>query len=120
MQFHPVSEDIIHADFYEVDANSPLSIPVPVKVVGNSPGVMAGGKLQLKIKKLNVSGLITDLPEFIEVDISEMVTQNTLRMREGNCDSAGELRLLLQIGYRGYVPTIVLILDGNSEHVAHA
>jgi len=87
MQFHPVSEDIIHADFYEVDANSPLSIPVPVKVVGNSPGVMAGGKLQLKIKKLNVSGLITDLPEFIEVDISELEIGKSVKVKDINVDS---------------------------------
>ncbi len=72
IQYHPVSEDIIHADFYEVDDKTPVSIPVPVKIVGTAPGVLAGGKLQLKIKKLSVSGLITDLPEFIEVNIDEL------------------------------------------------
>lgn len=50
LQYHPVSEDILHADFYEVDAATPISIAVPVKVVGNSPGVIAGGKLQLNSK----------------------------------------------------------------------
>jgi large subunit ribosomal protein L25 len=72
VQYHPVSEDIIHADFLEVDAENPISIHVPVKVIGNSPGVRGGGKLQLKIKKLLVSGLIANLPEFIEVSIDEL------------------------------------------------
>jgi len=49
-----------------------VSIPVPVKIVGTAPGVIAGGKLQLKLRKLSVSGLITDLPEFIEVNIDEL------------------------------------------------
>ena len=82
LQFHPVSEDIIHADFYEVDDKSPLSISVPVKIVGNSPGVMAGGKLQLKIKKLSVAGLIADLPEFIEVNIDELEIGKSVKVKD--------------------------------------
>jgi large subunit ribosomal protein L25 len=48
---------------------------------------MAGGKLQLKIKKLNVSGLITDLPEFIEVDISELEIGKSVKVKDINVDS---------------------------------
>lgn len=87
IQFHPVSEDIIHADFYEVTAESPISIPVPVKIIGNSPGVMAGGKLQLKIKKLNVAGLITDLPEYIEVDINSLEIGKSVKVGDINVDN---------------------------------
>ena len=86
LQFHPVSEDIIHADFYEVDDKSPLSISVPVKIVGNSPGVIAGGKLQLKIKKLSVSGLIADLPEFIEVSIDELEIGKSVKVKDIQVD----------------------------------
>lgn len=86
LQFHPVSEDIIHADFYEVDDKSPLSISVPVKIVGNSPGVIAGGKLQLKIKKLSVSGLIADLPEFIEVNIDELEIGKSVKVKDIQVD----------------------------------
>ncbi len=87
LQFHPVSEDIIHADFYEVNENSPLSIPVPVKIVGNSPGVIAGGKLQLKIKKLNVFGLISDFPEYIEVNISELEIGKSVKVKDISLDN---------------------------------
>lgn len=82
LQFHPVSDDILHADFYEIDPAKPVSIPVPVKIVGNSPGVRAGGKLQLKIKKLNVLGLITDIPENIEVNIDELVIGKSIKVND--------------------------------------
>lgn len=87
VQFHPVSEDILHADFYEVDDKSPISVPVPVKIVGNSPGVRAGGKLQLKIKKLNVYGLITELPEFIEVNIDNLEIGKSVKVGDISVDN---------------------------------
>lgn len=86
LQYHPTSEDIVHADFFEVTADSPIAIPVPVKVVGNSPGVRAGGKLQLKIKKLNVSALISDLPEFIEVNIDKLQIGKSIKVGEISVD----------------------------------
>ncbi len=82
LQFHPVSDDIVHADFYEVDPAKPVSIPVPVKLVGNSVGVRAGGKLQLKIKKLNVLGLIADIPEFIEVNIDKLAIGKSVKVKD--------------------------------------
>lgn len=82
VQYHPVSEDIIHADFLEVDAENPISIHVPVKIIGNSPGVIAGGKLQLKIKKLLVSGLIANLPEFIEVSIDSLEIGKSVKVAD--------------------------------------
>jgi large subunit ribosomal protein L25 len=82
LQFNPVSEDIIHADFMEVTAESPISIQIPVKIVGNSPGVRAGGKLQLKIKKLTVKGLIANLPDFIEVSISKLQIGKSVKVKD--------------------------------------
>lgn len=87
LQFHPTSEDIVHADFYEVSTDAAISIPVPVKVVGNSPGVRAGGKLQLKIKKLNVSALVTDLPEYIEVNIDALEIGKSVKVGEIKVDN---------------------------------
>lgn len=86
LQYHPVSEDIIHADFYEVDAATPISIALPVKVVGSSPGVIGGGKLQVKIKKLMVSGLISDLPEFIEVSLDTLEIGKSVKVGEISVD----------------------------------
>jgi large subunit ribosomal protein L25 len=86
MQFHPVSEEILHADFFEINPEKPINISVPVKVVGNSPGVRAGGKLQLKIKKLNVFGLVRDLPEFIEVNIDTLQIGKSVKVGDINVE----------------------------------
>lgn len=86
LQFHPVSEDIIHADFYEIDPSQPVTIAVPVRVVGNSPGVRMGGQLQLKIKKLLVSAMVQDLPEFIEVNIDGLELSKSIKVKDISVD----------------------------------
>jgi len=82
MQFHPVSEAIRHADFMEVSADKPITTTVPVKLVGNSPGVMAGGNIQLKINKLAVRGMYNNLPDEIVVDINSLELGKSIRVRE--------------------------------------
>jgi large subunit ribosomal protein L25 len=82
LQFHPVSEAIIHADFYALNLDNPVDLRLPIKVVGNSPGVRAGGKLQVKIRKLAVRGLIQDLPDFIEVNIDALEIGKSVRVRD--------------------------------------
>jgi large subunit ribosomal protein L25 len=72
IQFHPVSDMIIHCDFVAVDANKAVVMEIPVRVVGNSPGVRAGGKLVKKLNRLRVRGLIQDLPDFIDVNIDTL------------------------------------------------
>jgi large subunit ribosomal protein L25 len=82
IQYHPVNEEILHVDFYEVDPKRPVSMHIPVKLAGTSPGVLSGGKLQLKIKKLLVKGLIQDFPEFIEVNINELEMSKSVRVKD--------------------------------------
>lgn len=72
IQFHPVSDMIIHCDFVAVDENKPVIMDIPVRVVGNSPGVRAGGKLVKKLNRLRVRGLIKNLPDFIDVSIDTL------------------------------------------------
>jgi len=72
IQYHPVSDMIIHCDFVAVDASKPVVMEIPVRVVGNSPGVRAGGKLVKKLNRLRVRGLIQDLPDFIDVSIDTL------------------------------------------------
>jgi large subunit ribosomal protein L25 len=82
VQFHPVSESIIHADFMEIFEDKPIRMAIPIKVVGNSPGVRAGGNLLTKMKKINVLALIKDLPEFIEVNIEELEIGKNIRVKQ--------------------------------------
>ena len=80
IQFHPVSEAIIHADFMEVDLGIPLTISIPVNVVGNAPGVRAGGRLMIKIKKLVVKGMVKDIPDSIEINVDKLEIGQNIRV----------------------------------------
>ena len=82
LQFHPVSESILHADFYALDLSKPITIQIPINVVGNSVGVRAGGKLQIKIKKLTLFGLVQDMPDSIDVKIDDLDIGKSVRVRD--------------------------------------
>jgi large subunit ribosomal protein L25 len=72
MQFHPVSDKILHADFIEIFEDKPVVIGIPIKVTGDSVGVIAGGKLSIKKRNLKVKGLPKDLPEHLTIDITNL------------------------------------------------
>lgn len=72
MQFHPVKDNILHADFIEIHDNVPVVISIPIKVSGDSIGVIAGGKLSIKRRNLKVKGLAKDLPEALDIDITNL------------------------------------------------
>ena len=78
IQFHPVSDKILHIDFYQLHEDKEITMEVPVKVVGNSKGVMAGGVLRLNQRKLKVRALPANLPDFVEADITELEMGNKL------------------------------------------
>jgi large subunit ribosomal protein L25 len=83
MQFHPVKDNILHADFIEIFDDKPVVINIPIKVTGDSVGVIAGGKLSIKRRTLKVKGFAKDLPEALPIDITE------LKIHEGK--KVGEL-----------------------------
>ena len=72
VQYHPVNDKALHADFLAVDNNKPVVVEVPVIITGNSVGVKAGGKLQVSRRKLKISGLIENLPDDLTVDVSPL------------------------------------------------
>lgn len=82
IQYHPVSDVIIHADFLRVDDNTPVIVKLPVLLTGNAPGVRAGGKLLQKITKMTVKGLIPNLPEAIEVSISSLELGQSVKVKD--------------------------------------
>ena len=82
IQFHPVSDALIHVDFLAVAADKPVVMEIPVKVVGNSPGVRAGGKLVKKIYKLIVRGLIANLPDYIDVSIDTLEIGHSAKVKD--------------------------------------
>jgi large subunit ribosomal protein L25 len=78
IQVHPVSDRILHMDFFQLDDKKEIMMEVPVKVTGVSPGVLLGGVLRLNQRKLKVKALPKDLPDFIEADITPMEMGNKL------------------------------------------
>jgi len=72
IQFHPVSDKILHADFIEIFDDKPVVIGIPIKITGDSVGVIAGGKLSIKRRNLKVKGLPKDLPEHLTIDITNL------------------------------------------------
>ncbi len=72
LQFHPVSDKVLHIDFLEVNEDKPVVVELPVKLTGLAAGVKAGGKLSLEMRKLRVKGLYKDLPENITLDVTKL------------------------------------------------
>jgi large subunit ribosomal protein L25 len=72
IQFHPVNDKILHVDFLEIFPDKEVKLSVPIKVVGSSPGVIKGGKMQTKLRKLVVQALPGDLPNEVEINISKL------------------------------------------------
>ncbi|MDR0368532.1 MAG: 50S ribosomal protein L25/general stress protein Ctc [Bacteroidales bacterium] len=79
-QFHPVTEKLLHVDFLEVVDGKPVTINIPLRITGNSPGVMRGGRLSKRVRKLKVKGLLEHIPENITVDISGMDILDTVEI----------------------------------------
>jgi large subunit ribosomal protein L25 len=78
IQFDPVSDRINHIDFFQLSDDKEIIMEVPVKIVGNSKGVMAGGVLRLNQRRLKVKALPKFLPDFVEADITNLEMGNKL------------------------------------------
>lgn len=72
LQFHPVTDKVLHIDFLEVSDKKPIVVEIPVKLSGLAEGVKAGGKLSLEMRKLKVKGLYNNIPEVIEIDVTNL------------------------------------------------
>lgn len=78
IQFHPVSDKILHIDFYALKDDKEIMMEIPVKVTGTSPGVLGGGVLRLNQRRLKVKALPKNLPDYVEANISELEMGNKL------------------------------------------
>ena len=78
IQFHPVNDSIIHVDFYQLFDDKMVTMEIPVKLAGTSPGVLNGGSLRFTNRKLRVKALPGNLPDFLTADISSLKIGNKL------------------------------------------
>lgn len=79
-QYHPVNDALIHSDFLEIVEGKPITVDVPIKLTGTSEGVIKGGKLNQKLRKLRVKGLSKDIPDYIELDVTSLGLGKSLKV----------------------------------------
>lgn len=82
VQFHPVTDRVIHIDFMEVVDNKPVTMGIPVSFEGKSIGVMNGGKRREKLRKILCKALPKDMPEVITIDISKVRIGQDIKVRD--------------------------------------
>ncbi len=82
IQYHPVTDEVLHADFLELTPGKPVTLAIPVELQGTAPGIIKGGKLLLKLRKLRVRGLIEDIPQHIVVNVSKLDLGKSIKVKE--------------------------------------
>lgn len=82
IQFHPVTDKVLHIDFYQTAEDKPVVIEIPVKTTGHAAGVQAGGKLALITRKLKVKALPKDMPDEIVVDVTSLGVGKSIKVQD--------------------------------------
>jgi large subunit ribosomal protein L25 len=82
LQFHPLTDVLLHVDFLQLFDDKQILMEIPVKLTGTSPGVKMGGKLVQKLRKLRVKALPKDMPQSVEVSIAKLEVGNLFRVRD--------------------------------------
>jgi len=86
IQFHPLTEQILHVDFLRVNDSKPFVMEIPVKLTGTSPGVKMGGKLIQKLRKLRVKAFPKDMPQYVEVGMDVLELGKSVRVGDLSFD----------------------------------
>ena len=82
LQFHPVTDALLHVDFLEVNDQKPITIGIPVKLVGLAQGVRDGGRMNLSIRKINVTAPYQQIPEHLDVDVTALKIGKSIKVGE--------------------------------------
>ena len=82
MQFHPVSDALLHIDFYEINESKPITIGIPVKLNGLAQGVRDGGRLNLTVRKINVTAPYKQIPEVLDIDVTNLTIGKSIKVGE--------------------------------------
>ena len=80
LQFHPVTDAVLHVDFYEVNDQKPITIGIPVKLNGLAQGVRDGGHINLSIRKINVTAPYQDIPEHLDIDVTSLQLGKSIKV----------------------------------------
>ncbi len=86
LQFHPVTDALLHVDFLEVNDKKPITIGIPVKLVGLAQGVRDGGRMNLSIRKINVTAPYQQIPEHLDVNVNDLKIGKSIKVGDLNYD----------------------------------
>ena len=86
IQFHPVTDAVLHVDFLQINEENPIVMEVPVQLEGLAEGVKAGGKLALQVRKLRVKALYNVIPERLVINVTNLGLGKTIKVGELNFD----------------------------------
>jgi len=95
VQFHPVTDRIIHTDFQLFAADEVIEMDVPVTVTGESIGVDKGGKLQILRHNLTLKGKPADMPDHLVIDVTEMQIGSIVHVKDIPAESYKNLEIIL-------------------------
>ena len=82
LQFHPVTDALLHIDFYEVNDEKPITIGIPVKLNGLAQGVRDGGRINLSVRKINVTAPYKAIPEHLDIDVTNLQLGKSIKVGE--------------------------------------
>ncbi|MCQ2308242.1 MAG: 50S ribosomal protein L25 [Bacteroidales bacterium] len=82
IQYHPVTDEVIHADFLYVNEENPITVTLPVRTQGTCPGVMRGGRMNMNLSKLKVRGYVNDLPDNIMIDVTKLQMNQAIKVKD--------------------------------------
>ncbi len=82
LQFHPTTDALLHADFYEINEQKDITVGIPVKLNGLAQGVRDGGKLNLSIRKIDVTAPYMNIPEILEIDVTNLALGKAIKVGE--------------------------------------
>ena len=93
LQFHPVTDKLLHADFFEISDDKAIIVDIPVKITGSSTGVREGGRLVMERRKIHIKGLPKDIPAEIEINITDLAIGKSIRA--GDVETGGKFTVVL-------------------------
>ena len=82
VQYHPVTDNILHADFVEIFPNKPFIISIPVKLEGTPEGVLKGGRIVKKFRKIRVKAILDNMPDDIVLNIEKLDIGQSIKISE--------------------------------------
>lgn len=120
VQFHPVTDRVIHVDFLEVTDDKPIIVNLPVFTTGASKGVLNGGKLRMVTRKLKVKGLSSAIPEKIELDITNLKIGQSIKVADVQLDGLSILDAENAVVVAVKMSRVAVLTDDEEEEEASA